>query len=96
MTRQHPLLFFISMLFLATLACNAFAGDAEPALDVPPPAVTVVDATAVPGSETPIVDIAPTATLPGGSSGGTAVASGSPSITMLVEYQYPLWPWGGV
>ncbi|MCB8977885.1 MAG: hypothetical protein H6657_10720 [Ardenticatenaceae bacterium] len=84
MTRQHPLLFFISMLFLATLACNAFAGDTEPALDVPPPVVTVVDATAVPGSETPIVDIAPTATLPGGS-GGTTVASGSPYITMLVD-----------
>ncbi len=87
MTRQHPLLFFISLLFLATLACNAFAGDqTEPGLDVPPPAVTVVDATAVPGAETPIAGIAPTATLPGsGGSGGTAVASGSPYVTMLVD-----------
>ncbi|MBK8904853.1 MAG: hypothetical protein IPM53_26980 [Anaerolineaceae bacterium] len=86
MTRQHPLLFFISMLFLATLACNAFAGDnTEPALDVPPPAVTVVDATAVPGAETPIVGISPTATLPGSSGSGTAVASGSPYVTMLVD-----------
>lgn len=87
MTRQHPLLFFISLLFLATLACNAFAGDqTEPALDVPPAAVTVVDATAVPGAETPVAGIAPTATLPGGSAGGgTAVASGGPYVTMLVD-----------
>lgn len=87
MTRQHPLLFFISLLFLAALACNAFAGDqTEPALDVPPAAVTVVDATAVPGAETPVAGIAPTATLPGGSGGdGTAVASGGPYVTMLVD-----------
>lgn len=85
MLRQHPLLFFISMLFLATLACNAFAGETEPALSVPPPIVTIEDGTAVPGAETPVVDIAPTATLPGGgSAGGTAVASGA-FITILVD-----------
>ena len=89
MLRQHPLLFFISMLFFATLACNAFAGETEPSLSAPPPAVTVVDATAVPGEETPIADIAPTTTLPAGSGGGidggTAVASGSPYVTVLVD-----------
>lgn len=85
MLRQHPLLFFISMLFLAMLACNAFAGETEPAISVPPPAVTVVDGTAVPGEETPIVDIAPTTTLPGSSGSGTAVAAGTPYVTMLVD-----------
>ncbi|MEZ4591100.1 MAG: hypothetical protein R3D55_08150 [Chloroflexota bacterium] len=86
MLRQHPLLFFISILFMATLACNAFAGEPEPAISVPPPAVTVVDGTAVPNTETPIAGLAPTATLPGGSDGGgTAVASGSPYVTMLVD-----------
>lgn len=86
MLRQHPLLFFISILFMATLACNAFAGEAEPAISVPPPAVTVVDGTAVPNTETPIAGLAPTATLPGGSgNGGTAVANGSPYVTILVD-----------
>ncbi|MFZ1395651.1 MAG: SH3 domain-containing protein, partial [Candidatus Promineifilaceae bacterium] len=84
MLRQHPLLFFISLLFLATLACNAFAGEPEPAISVPPPAVTVVDGTAVPNTDTPITDIAPTATLPGGG-GGTAVTNGSPFVTILVD-----------
>ncbi len=83
MLRQHPLLFFISMLFLATLACNAFAGETEPDLSVPPPIVTLQDETVVPG-EPPIADIAPTATLPGGSS-GTAVAGGNPFVTVLVD-----------
>jgi hypothetical protein len=83
MLRQHPLLFLISMLFLATLACNAFAGETEPALSVPPPIVTLEGGTAVPSNETPIADIAPTATLPGG--GGTAVSNDSSYITILVD-----------
>jgi len=85
MLRQHPLLFFISTLFLASLACNAFAGDTEPSLSVPPPIVTLENGTAVSSEETPIAGIAPTATLPGNSSNGTAVAGGNPSITMLVD-----------
>ncbi len=86
MLRQHPLLFFISILFLAMLACNAFAGDVEPAIAVPPPLVTVEDGTAVPDPESPITDIAPTATLQGSSGdGGTAVASGNPYLTILVD-----------
>ncbi len=86
MLRQHPLLFFISMLFLSTLACNAFAGETEPDLSVPPPIVTLEDGTGVPGEPT-IAGIAPTATLPGsgGSSNGTAVANGNPSLTILVD-----------
>ncbi|MCP4416240.1 MAG: hypothetical protein GY805_06440 [Chloroflexi bacterium] len=85
MLRQHPLLFFISMLFSATLACNAFAGDVEPALSVPPPLVTIEDGTAV-SAETPIANIAATATLPGGSSGdGTAVANSNAYVTILVD-----------
>jgi hypothetical protein len=72
------------MFFLATLACNAFAGETEPALSVPPPIVTLENGTtAVPGEETPIANIAPTATLPGSS--GAAVASGNPTITILVD-----------
>ncbi|VAW34656.1 hypothetical protein MNBD_CHLOROFLEXI01-429 [hydrothermal vent metagenome] len=85
MLRQHPLLFFISMLFFATLACNAFSGDVEPALSVPPPLVTIEDGTAVP-NETPIANLAATATLPNGSSGNeTAVANGTPFINILVD-----------
>jgi hypothetical protein len=87
MLRQHPLLFFISILFLATMACNAFAGEVEPAISVPPPAVTIVDGTAVSDPQTPNPNIAPTATLPGGSGGSssTAVANGNPYITVLVD-----------
>lgn len=88
MLRQHPLLFFISILFMATLACNAFAGETEPAISVPPPAVTVTDATAATGEETPVANIAPTATLPGDSGGGsssTAVADGTPNVSILVD-----------
>ncbi|MCB8924566.1 MAG: hypothetical protein H6652_02950 [Ardenticatenaceae bacterium] len=87
MLRQHPLLFFISILFMATLACNAFAGETEPAISVPPPAVTVTDATAVPGEPTTVADIAATATLPGNSGGSssTAVANGNPYVSMLVD-----------
>ena len=86
MLRQHPLLFFISMLFMATLACNAFAGETEPAISVPPPLVTLENGTAVPGEDAPIADIAPTATLPGESGGDeTAVASGTPIVTVLVD-----------
>lgn len=86
MLRQHPLLFFISLLFLATLACNAFAGETEPAISVPPPAVTVTDGTAVPDEDTPVANIAPTATLPGDSENeGTAVANGNPFVTILVD-----------
>lgn len=87
MLRQHPLLVFISMLFLATLACNAFAGEAEPDLSVPPPIVTLEDGTAVPDDATSDPNIAPTATLPGDSDAGdgTAVASGNPVVTILVD-----------
>jgi WD40-like Beta Propeller Repeat len=81
MLRQHPLLFIIFVLFSATLACNAFAGSVEPALSVPPPLVTLEDGTAV-SAETAIANIAATATLVGG---GTAVANGTPSVTMLVD-----------
>lgn len=86
MLRQHPLLFFISTLFLATLACNAFAGEAEPELSVPPPLVTIENGTAVPNEDPPIANIAPTSTLPGSSSGdGTAVATDGPTLTVLVD-----------
>ena len=87
MLRQHPLLVFISMLFLATLACNAFAGEAEPDLSVPPPIVTLEDGTAVADEDSSDPNIAPTATLPGDSDSGdgTAVASGNPIVTILVD-----------
>lgn len=85
MLRQHPLLFLISMLFLSTLACNAFAGETEPDLSVPPPIVSLEDGTAVPGEASPIAGLAPTATLPGGSGSSTAVAGGNPYVTILVD-----------
>ena len=58
MNAKRPLLFFISILFLVSLACNAFAGNAEPALELPPPLMTTE-----PGG-TPVAGLAPTATLP--------------------------------
>ncbi len=83
MSRQRIFWFAISVLILSSLACNAFAGSPEPGLTLPPPPVSVTDGTPPP----PIVlDIAPTATLPGGATAIPLVdANGSPLLEALVD-----------
>ena len=81
MERQRALWFFISILILTSLACNAFAGQVEPG--APPPPTAVTDALLTPDSTQLL---APTATLPGEDAAeGTAVAPGTPSVTVLVD-----------
>lgn len=83
MSRQRIFWFAISVLILSSLACNAFAGDPEPGLTLPPPPVSVTDGTPPPVI---VLDIAPTATLPGGVTDVPLVdASGSPLLEALVD-----------
>lgn len=90
MTRRHSVLFGFVALFLASLACNAFApGGTEPGFDLPPPAVSDLTGTPAP-SEPTIEGLAPTATLPGGSSGGDTggdggSGDGGPTVRVLVD-----------
>jgi Tol biopolymer transport system component len=83
MSRQRIFWFAISILILSSLACNAFAGAPEPGLTLPPPPVSVSDGTPPP----PIVlDIAPTATLPGGATDIPLVdTTGNPLLEALVD-----------
>lgn len=90
MSRRHSVLFGFIALFIASLACNAFAPrDTEPGLDLPPPSVS--DLTSTPSDGNPPVDgLAPTATLPGntpgagsGDSGGND--DGSANVRVLVD-----------
>lgn len=83
MVRQRPLLLFILICVLVSLACNAFAGNPEPALELPPPTVVT---TLAPG-ETPVDDAAPTVTLPGEEvAEATAVPQiEGPYVTVLVD-----------
>lgn len=83
MSRQRIFWFAVSILILSSLACNAFAGSPEPGLTLPPPPVTMADGT----PPAPIVlDIAPTATLPGGATAVPLVdASGNPLLEALVD-----------
>lgn len=90
---KRPLWFAVTILFLTTLACNAFAGTAEPGAELPPPPISVqVTETAVvpPAAVTQEVGAAATATLADG--GGTAVAEatavedgGSPVVVAKVD-----------
>lgn len=81
MLRKHPILVFISMMILVSLACNAFAsgGDEPPALELPPAAVTL-QATAV--TDNPL---APTATLPGGAPIDVTAVPGESTVNILVD-----------
>lgn len=82
MLRKHPILVFISIMILVSLACNAFAsgGDEPPALELPPPIVTL-QATAVTDDT-----LAPTATLPGGAPiDVTSAAPGNATVNILVD-----------
>ena len=79
MNAKRPLLFLASILFLVSLACNAFAGNAEPALELPPPLVT-----AEPGA-TPVSGLAPTATLPSDAPVSSTAVPGSATVAILVD-----------
>lgn len=73
MRQNHALWLTIVALFLVSLACNAFAGDVEPALP-PPPTLAAGLGTAVappPISLTTEGGLAPTVTLPGVGEGTT-------------------------
>ncbi|MCP5095492.1 MAG: SH3 domain-containing protein [Chloroflexi bacterium] len=85
MTHRRPLLFAIATLILATLACNAFAGNnPEPPLELPPPAIS--DLTGTPSDDSPTpAGLAPTATLPGGATVDPALDSGDPTARVLVD-----------
>ena len=82
MSRSQTIWLAISLLILSSLACNAFAGEIEPGLTLPPPAA-VTEATATPGAA---LDLAPTATLPGGATEAPLVdATGRPLLEALVD-----------
>lgn len=83
MSRQRIFWFAISMLILSSLACNAFAGDPEPGLTMPPPPVSVTGSTP---PATIVLDLAPTATLPGAATAVPLVdAAGNPLLEALVD-----------
>ncbi len=79
MKAKRPLLFFVSILFMVSLACNAFAGNSEPALELPPPLVTTE-----PGA-TPVSGLAPTATLPSDAPVSSTAVPGSATVAILVD-----------
>ena len=83
MLQKHPILAFIAIFILTSLACNAFAGgggDEPPALELPPPAVTLV------GTAVADDGLAPTATLPGDPPiETTAPAPGTATVNILVD-----------
>lgn len=79
MKAKRPLFFFVSILFLTSLACNAFAGNVEPTLELPPPLVT-----SEPGG-TPVSGLAPTATLPADAPVSSTAVPGSATVSILVD-----------
>ncbi len=94
MVRQRPVLFFILTFVLVSLACNAFAGNTEPELELPPPTIVT---TLVADNEATVAGAAPTVTLPGGEEEvqeeGTAVpAFDGPFVTMLVDLNVRVGP----
>ncbi len=88
MSGKRTVLFAFVLLGLVSLACNAFAGEPEPGVPLPPPVVEQGE-TAVPTVSTDgAVGLAPTATLPGESTGteeNTPENSGLPSLVALVD-----------
>jgi len=83
MFRQRPLLFTILALILSSLACNAFTGNVEPGLELPPPSIS--DLTSTPNVGEPVViELAPTATLPGAQPTNDT-GDGSPAVRVLVD-----------
>lgn len=89
MSRRHSLLFGFLVLFLTSLACNAFAPrGTEPEINLPPPDVADLTSTPLPTSES---GLAPTATVVGGSeeggeSGGEENENSTdPTVRVLVD-----------
>ncbi|NJN53955.1 MAG: SH3 domain-containing protein [Anaerolineae bacterium] len=87
MIRTKPIAFLIGIFVLTSLACNAFSGNVEPELELPPPTFVT---TQMPGEEATVEGAAPTVTLPG--LPGTAVAESTtippiegPFATVLVD-----------
>jgi hypothetical protein len=87
MVRHRPIWLLIGLFVLSSLACNAFAGQTEPGVTLPPPPTTAVNTTpAVDGSDDETNGPAPTATLPGevaAEEGETS--SGEPMVRVLVD-----------
>jgi hypothetical protein len=85
MNRHRYLLFFILVVTLTSLACNAFAGNEEPAALLPTP--VIVDGTVISNAGPPtIAGLAATATLPGDANPQTtAVPNLGPFVTVLVD-----------
>ncbi len=82
MSRRHTVLFGFIVLFLASLACNAFApSGGEPGAALPPP--SIADLTMTP--ETEVIDgLAPTATLPNQEI-ATVDPNGQATVRVLVD-----------
>ncbi len=85
MQRHRAIGVWVGLLVLASLACNAFAGEPKPGLLLPPPGGTAVLPT--PSG----LNIAPTVTLPAQSAPATNTAvvpanpNGAPTVRMLVD-----------
>jgi hypothetical protein len=83
MSHKRTIWFAVGLLILSSLACNAFAGEPEPALTLPPPPVGVTDVAPITNEE---VVLAPTATLPGAVTDVPIVdAGGNPLLEALVD-----------
>jgi Tol biopolymer transport system component len=85
MIRTKYIIFIVGVLFMTSLACNAFAGNVEPELELPPPTFVT---TLTPGAEATVEGAAPTVTLPGTGTQvaqSTAVPISGPFATVLVD-----------
>jgi hypothetical protein len=86
MFRDRTIWLIMGLLFGSSLACNAFTGPREPALELPPPPTTVSEATPLADGGGQATVIAPTATLAvevGNES--TDVPNGQAVLTILVD-----------
>ena len=70
MFRQRPLLFTISILILTSLACNAFAGNVEPGLELPPPSISDMTSTPDEAPDETTIELAPTGNAAWGTANG--------------------------
>jgi len=78
MQRYRGLWLMVGWLVLVSLACNAFAGESPPGLQLPPPGQTAV-------STTPSSQMAPTVTLPSQTAVPTIPPGSGPTVRMLVD-----------
>ncbi|MBX3059686.1 MAG: PD40 domain-containing protein [Anaerolineae bacterium] len=85
MIRTRYIVFIIGILFVTSLACNAFAGNVKPEFELPPPTFVT---TLTPATEATVPGAAPTVTLPGTGTQvaeNTAVPITGPFATVLVD-----------